>query len=111
MVSAPREFPELPPKVAGAIRDMATTVARLTGLRGVARIDFLADGGELFVNEINTIPGSLSKYLWVEPVVPFARLLADLLDEAVSRPAFHYTSSGADGTALRSAASIAAKLG
>lgn len=111
MVSAPRRFPELPAQVAGTIRDMATTVARLTDLRGVARIDFLADGDEVFVNEVNTIPGSLSKYLWVDPEVPFQTLLADLLDEAARRPAFNYSTAGADGTALRSAGSIADKLG
>lgn len=112
MVSAPRELPaQLPAHVTTSIRDMATTVAGLTGLRGVARIDFLGAEGDLFVNEVNTVPGSLSKYLWVDPEVPFTRLLRDLLEEAVRRPAFHYTTSGADGSALRSAGAIADKLG
>ncbi len=110
MVSAPREFPDLPNDVQDAIRRMATEVARLTGLRGVARIDFLGAEGELYVNEINTIPGSLARYLWVDADVPFPRLLADLLDEAVRRPAFHYSVAGADGSALRSAGSMADKL-
>jgi len=111
MVSAPREFPELPGEVADDITEMATEVARLTGLRGVARIDFLGAEGDLYVNEINTIPGSLARYLWVEPEVVFSRLLADLLDEAVQRPAFHYSAAGADGSALRSAGTMADKLG
>ncbi len=111
MASAPREFPDLPGEVVEAIRRMATQVARLTGLRGVARIDFLGAEGELYVNEINTIPGSLARYLWVDPEIPFSRLLADLLEEAVRRPAFHYSVAGADGSALRSAGSMADKLG
>jgi len=111
MLSAPREFPELPSDIVSDIRDMATTVAALTGLRGVARIDFLGAEGELYVNEVNTIPGSLAKYLWVEPEVPFTRLLADLLEEALRRPAFQYSTAGADGSALRSAGDIADKLG
>ena len=111
MVSAPRELPaRLDAAVAERIREMTRAVALLVGLRGVARIDFLDADGEVFVNEVNTIPGSLSRYLWVEPEVPFGRLLDDLLDEAVRRPAFHYTTAGADGTALRSAGSIADKL-
>jgi len=114
MVSAPRQLPaDLPPAVEARLREMAAEVAALAGLRGLARIDFLAVGDgsqELWVNEINTIPGSLSKYLWVDPVVPFARLLADLLDEAVHRPAHHWTTAGADGSALRAAGSIAGKL-
>ena len=114
MASAPRELPaDLPDAVAARLREMATEVAALAGVRGVARIDFLAAGAgfeELYVNEINTIPGSLARYLWVEPPVPFRRLLDDMLDEAVRRPSFAWTTQGADGTALRAAGSIAAKL-
>ncbi|HEV7885968.1 MAG TPA: hypothetical protein VGO92_00300 [Acidimicrobiales bacterium] len=109
MVSAPREFPAvLPPAIDKAVKDAAERIAGLAGLRGVARIDFLLDGDELYVNEVNTIPGSLSKYLWD---VPFEQLLRDLLDEAERRPTFHWTTAGADGAALRSAGSIAGKLG
>lgn len=116
MASAPRELPAaIPEPVAERVAATASTVARLAAVRGVARIDFLAAGDdyqELYVNEINTIPGSLSRYLWVEPgpVVPFRRLLDDLLDEALRRPSFAWTTQGADGTALRAAGSIAGKL-
>ena len=112
MVSAPRELPaSLPDGIAEQVRSHARKVAELAGVRGVARIDFLLDGGKVFVNEINTIPGSLSKYLWIDPPLPFERLLGDLLAEAAARPTAHYTSAGADGLALRSAGSIASKLG
>jgi D-alanine-D-alanine ligase len=86
-------------------------VADVAGVRGVARIDFLADDDGFVVNEVNTIPGSLARYLWVDPVVPFGDLLADLLDEARQRPTHSYTAAGADATVLRSAGSIAGKLG
>ncbi len=79
-------------------------------MRGTARIDFLSDGRDLFVNEINTIPGSLARYLWVDPPLSFEVLLADLLDEAVGRPTHAYSAAGADGSVLRSAGSIAGKL-
>jgi D-alanine-D-alanine ligase len=116
MASAPRELPaQLPADVEKTVRDSATVISGLVGLRGVARIDFLWDeaAGQVFVNEINTIPGSLSKYLWevAEPAVPFARLLDDLVAEAEERPTAHWTTEGADGTALRSAGTIASKLG
>jgi D-alanine-D-alanine ligase len=111
MVSAPRELPAL---LTGELQDQlekaAATVAEISGVRGVARVDFLSDGGQLMVNEINTIPGSLARYLWVEPVVAFATLLQDLLDEARSRPAQRLSSAGADGSVLMGASSIAAKL-
>ena len=43
--------------------------------------------------------------------VPFATLLADLLAEARERPTHGYSAAGADGSVLRSAGSIAGKLG
>jgi D-alanine-D-alanine ligase len=76
----------------------------------VARIDFLLDGDELFLNEINTIPGSLARHLWVEPVVPFTTLLADMIREATARPTAKYSAVGADGLVLRGAGAIASKL-
>jgi D-alanine-D-alanine ligase len=87
-----------------------TRIAAAASVRGVARVDFLASDDELFVNEINTIPGSLAKHLFVDPPVPFAQLLGDLITEAVERPTHRYSAAGADGLVLRSATSIAAKL-
>ena len=111
MEGAQRELPaDIPTETAGAIIAAARKIASLAAVRGVARIDFLYDGGEVFVNEINTIPGSLAKYLWIDPPVTFEQLLADLITEAEARPTAVYSTQGADGTALRSAASIASKL-
>jgi D-alanine-D-alanine ligase len=111
MASAPRELPaDLPATVADGVRQAARRIAELALVRGVARIDFLTDGTELVVNEINTIPGSLARYLWIDPVVPFAQLLADMIAEATARPTARYSAEGADGLVLRGAASIAAKL-
>jgi D-alanine-D-alanine ligase len=111
MVSAPRE---LPAKLSDArrveIESVAREVAALVGVRGVARIDFLASDDELYVNEINTIPGSLSKHLFVDPPLTFLQLLDDLIAEAIQCPTHYYGSAGADGLVLRSASSIAAKL-
>lgn len=115
MVSAPRELPaQLPPGLEKELREAASIVAALVGLRGVWRLDFLVDlpGGRWWVNEVNTIPGSLAKYLWVgQAEKPFATVLSDMVEEARSRPAVRWGSVGADGSALRSAAAIASKLG
>jgi len=113
MASAPRQLPaELEPDLADALREAARAVVDLAAVRGVARLDFLVEGEQWWVNEINTIPGSLARYLWVgESGVEFSALLGDLLAEAASRPAFRWDASGADGLALRSASSIASKLG
>lgn len=112
MVAAPRELPaELDSSLEAELRRLALVTARLAGVRGVARLDFLSDGTELVVNELNTIPGSLARYLWTDPPVAFADLLGSLLDEARRSPTHAYSAAGADGTVLRSAGSIAAKLG
>jgi D-alanine-D-alanine ligase len=112
MATAPRELPaNISPELEREIRTVAPEVAHLVGVRGVARIDFLSDGEALYVNEVNTIPGSLAHYLWIEPKLPLASLILDLLGEAISRPSVTFSVAGADGTVLRSAGSISGKLG
>lgn len=112
MSEAARELPaQVSADTEKAIRDQALRVAALAGVRGVARIDFLAAGDELWVNEVNTIPGSLAKHLWVDPPVPFEALLADMVEEAVRGGGRQYSTAGADGSVLRAAGSIAGKLG
>ncbi len=112
MDAAKRELPaNLPTEDSALIRQMAAQVVALARLRSVARIDFLANDGVIYVNEVNTIPGSLAGYLWIDPPISRARLLGDMLDEVAALPPTQYTTAGADGTALRSAGTIASKLG
>jgi D-alanine-D-alanine ligase len=111
MVSAPRELPaQIPEVIEKQLRDAALRVSEVCSVRGVQRLDFLLDGDDLYVNEINTIPGSLSKHLWVNPDVAFSTLLNDMITEAKQRPTTFWTTTGADGAVLRSSGSIAAKL-
>ena len=49
---------------------------------GNARIDFLLDGNNIFVNEINTIPGSISFYLWEGKGVSFKQLISKIIELA-----------------------------
>jgi D-alanine-D-alanine ligase len=92
------------------VAELARRVAALALVRGVPRIDFLWRGDDVWVNEINTIPGSMAFYFWAAEGVTPAALLGDMLAEAASGPARRTTSEGADGTALRSAGTIAGKL-
>ncbi|MGH9266583.1 MAG: hypothetical protein ACRD0D_00205, partial [Acidimicrobiales bacterium] len=111
MAAAARECPaQLPAPIEQAVRDMALAVAELAGVRGVARVDFLLDGDELFVNELNTIPGSLSRQLWVDPPLAFGDLLDGLVAEAIAAPARRYATEGADPALLRAVGSISGKL-
>ena len=52
--------------------------------KGVARIDFLLDENEnIFINEINTLPGSMSFYLWEKKGYSFTKLIDELIDIAI----------------------------
>jgi len=111
MASAPRELPaRIKDALEQKIRETALHLCDLCELRGVMRIDFLSDGEGLWVNEANTIPGSLARYLWIDPFVPFGALLSDLISEALHFGFEYRNLSSADGSILHSASSIAAKL-
>jgi D-alanine-D-alanine ligase len=111
MSGAARELPAaLSDAAAAAVRAAATTIAAACLVRGIARIDFLEGADALYANEVNTIPGSLSRYLFVDPPRGFLELLDDLVDEARTTPTHRYVTTGADGTVLRAAGSIASKL-
>ncbi len=111
-VSGGRELPAaLSQELQSGIVAMARRVTEVAGLRGIARIDFLEKGGELFVNEVNTIPGSMAAYLWIDPPLTRRQLFDDVLAEAQGPPVRVFSVKGSDGTALRSAGTIASKLG
>ncbi len=115
IASAPRELPaNLPEAIERAVFNIATQAAGLIMARSVSRLDFLWDGNEeprgLYINEVNTIPGSLSWYFWTEQGVSFAELLHDLIGEAQAKPERRFRTDGADGTALRSTKNISSKL-
>ena len=83
----------------------------MPGCRGITRIDYLERDGEILVNEVNTIPGSMAAYLWIDPPLSRETLFADMVAEAKTAPVRVFSVAGSDGTALRSAGTIASKLG
>ena len=63
------------------MRKYAVETFKVIGASGVARIDFLIDdkNKKIFVNEINTIPGDLSSYLWMAKKVNEKELIENLI--------------------------------
>jgi D-alanine-D-alanine ligase len=83
----------LDPATTARVRELALAVFRLLGCAGMARVDlFLARGGsELWVNEVNTIPGftSISMYprLWELSGLSYPDLIDELIRLALERAA------------------------
>ena len=87
MSSLKRKTPDdLSEEKQAQIKDIAQKAFVALHASGVARIDFLMDADKnVFVNEINTIPGSLSFYLWEPTGKSFSQLCDDLVELALKR--------------------------
>lgn len=82
MKSAERIIPApLSQALTAQVQDYALRAFRAIDGRGTARIDFLVkpDSGEIWLNEINTMPGSLAFYLWQESGMSMADLVHRLV--------------------------------
>ena len=68
------------------MKSYAIKAFKTVNASGVARIDFLVDdkNKRLYVNEINTIPGDLSAYLWMAKKMSQEELIDNLIKLAVS---------------------------
>ena len=88
MRTARRELPaDLTPEKREEIRQMAVKTFQVLNCNGVSRIDFMIDKDtdQVYVNEINPIPGSLAFYLWEALDKSYAELLDDMVSLALKR--------------------------
>ena len=88
MASVSRKIPApISAEMREEIRTMAVKAFKALGCSGVSRIDFMIDGDEnkVYLNEINTIPGSLSFYLWEPLGVKYEELLDRMISLALKR--------------------------
>jgi D-alanine-D-alanine ligase len=82
---------DLPPGKTDELRRLAVECYRAVECEGMGRVDFLLENatGQLFINEINTIPGftSISMYpkMWEHSGIPFAGLIDRLIELALDR--------------------------
>ncbi|HEX4114883.1 MAG TPA: D-alanine--D-alanine ligase family protein [Solirubrobacteraceae bacterium] len=86
MKGAQRLIPApLPDELTAQVQDLAKRAFTAFGCAGVTRVDFLIDAQQqVYVNELNTIPGSFSFYLWEPAGLPFADLMDSLIDFAIA---------------------------
>ncbi len=88
MHAAKKRIPaELPADMADECRRLAGETFRILGCHGVSRVDLIIDDDKkkVYVNEINTIPGSLSYYLWEAGGLSFEQLMDRLVRLALKR--------------------------
>lgn len=85
--SAPaRECPaDVPESVTVQVKTAAAAVYRALGARGVVRVDFVVEGGKVYVGEVNTVPGSLATYLFRPLGMTAADVLDALAEQAVAQ--------------------------
>lgn len=82
MASLNRKIPaDISDKMAFEVKDIAIKAFKAIGSSGVARIDFLIDkkNKQVYINEINSCPGSLAFYLWEPNNKKYSELLDDII--------------------------------
>lgn len=83
MASANRKLPaDISSKIKEEVESVAVKAFKVLGSSGNSRIDFLIDEKKnaVYINEINSIPGSLAFYLWDAKGIKFS----DMLDEMIN---------------------------
>lgn len=88
MASLQRRIPaNISDEMRDNIRSTAVKAFEVLGANGVVRIDFMIDKatGKFYLNEVNTIPGSLAFYLWEPLGIKYTDLLSEMISIAMKR--------------------------
>lgn len=84
MASTNRQIPaDITVAISAKIVEVSKLIFNLFDCSGLVRLDFLVKGRDIYCIEINTIPGSLSFYLWEKTGYTFASLVDRLIDLAL----------------------------
>jgi len=88
MASTGRRIPaDISKKAQNKIEEMSIAACRALNTCGVVRIDYLMDKktGDIYLNELNIVPGSLSFYLWSPKGVEYKELLTRIIDCGIKK--------------------------
>lgn len=82
---------DIPDEITQQVRSLSVKVFEALGCEGLARVDFfLTPQGDLYCNEINTMPGftaqSMYPRLWAESGVDYPALIDTLVQQGLNRP-------------------------
>lgn len=85
MASLPRIIPApLEEQVTEQIRQIALKTFKVLNCQGVVRLDLMLADGEIYINEVNNIPGSLAFYLWEETGMKYSELLDEIINIGIN---------------------------
>lgn len=76
---------ELDEKTVEKIKSYTKTLYKKTGMTGAVRMDYLISDHDVYLSEVNTVPGSLAYYLFCERLIDAKNFIADLLLEALAK--------------------------
>ena len=88
MAGTKRKIPaSIPAAQKEEIQAYARRIFKHLDCSGVVRIDFIVDEStnQVYLNEINTIPGSLAFYLWEASDKKFTALISEIIETAIKR--------------------------
>lgn len=88
MLNTSRILPaDIDNKTKEEIENMSKEAFKVLGASGVVRIDYLMDkkSNMIYINELNTIPGSLAFYLWDKKNISYTELLDNLVTLAIKK--------------------------
>lgn len=71
-------------KTATLIKSYTKLLYKRLDLRGVVRADFLIFDGEVYFNELNTVPGSLAYYLFADKFADYKNVLTEIIEQGIA---------------------------
>lgn len=86
MENTSRKIPaEISLQLKEKVKELGLKAFKILNCKGIVRIDFLIDEEkqQVYLNEINTIPGSLSNYLWKDKY-SFTKMLDKLIEYSIA---------------------------
>jgi len=85
MASLNRELPaKISKELENNLKNLAIEVFKAIRAKGMVRIDFMVKGKNVYITEVNPIPGSMSYYLWEASGISFKDQITDLLLQAIA---------------------------
>lgn len=80
-----KEFPaKISKQLEYKVKLITKKIYNESGASGVVRIDYLVQGEKVYVNEVNTVPGSLAFYLFSKKEIKIENLIDDLVEESIN---------------------------